>query len=115
MYPHQFCLFIQNNILFQLFLYIIKLKYALKKLHRKKIVNTSNYTSGLKHIHSTRLIDHLNLVKCGDYYRFPRDTNEFPVFKNLLLSFYNLTANKIIYNINPLYIIYSCDIISAFK
>ena len=53
MFPHQFCLFIQNNILFQLFLYIIKLKYALKKLHRKKIVNTSNYTSGLKHIYST--------------------------------------------------------------
>ena len=52
MFPHQFCLFIQNNIHFQLFLYIIKLKYALKKLHRKKIVNTSNYTSGLKHIQS---------------------------------------------------------------
>ena len=53
MFPHQFCLFIQNNILFQLFLYIIRLKYALKKLHRKKIVNTSKYASGLKHIHST--------------------------------------------------------------
>ena len=53
MFPHKFCLFIQNNILFQLFLYIIKLKCALKKLHRKKIVKKSNYKSGLKHIHNT--------------------------------------------------------------
>ena len=62
MFPHQFCLFIQNNILFQLFLYIVKLKYASKKLHRKKIVNTSNYTSGLKHIHSTVYIFNIYTV-----------------------------------------------------
>ena len=62
MFPHQFCLFIQNNILFQPFLYIIQPKYALKKLHRKKIVNTSNYTSGLKHIHSSVFLEILPLI-----------------------------------------------------
>ena len=63
MFPHQFCLLIQYNLLFQLFLYIIKLKYAFKKLRKKKNVNWSNYASGLKHIHSTVYIKLLNLVE----------------------------------------------------